>query len=125
MYKRQLIDNCHVYSYGLNVTKQFGDGKNDGDMFKDVLFKLQNKTDGYFVTAKFNEDENTWYVTGTSMDEGNASSLCPNLSGELIIMGLENDEYILTEVGTADGYTLLKEDICITITCLLYTSRCV
>ena len=52
------------------------------------------------------------------MDEGNASSLYPNPSGELIIMGLENDEYILTEVSTADGYTLLKEDICITITAI-------
>ena len=122
-YYDTLIDDCHVYSYGLNVTKQFGDGQNDGDMFKDVLFKLQNKTDSYFVTAKFNEEENIWYVTGTAEDEENASSLCPNPSGELIIMGLENDEYILTEVSTADGYTLLRDDICIVITAIEDDSR--
>ncbi len=122
-YYDTLIDDCHVYSYGLNVTKQFGDGKNNGDMFKDIIFKLQNKTDGYFVTAEFNEEENIWYVTGASMDEENASSLCPNPSGELIIMGLENDEYILTEVSTADGYTLLREEICITITAIEDDSR--
>ena len=57
------------------------------------------------------------------MDEENASSLCPNPSGELIIMGLENDEYILTEVSTADGYTLLREDICIVITAIEDDSR--
>ena len=35
--------------------------------------------------------------------------------GQVMIKGCEDDEYIITEVETANGYTLLKEDIHVVI----------
>ena len=38
-----------------------------------------------------------------------------NSTGKIIVKGLEDDTYTLTEVRTDDGYTLLKDDIKIVI----------
>ena len=52
-----LIDDCHIYTYAINVAKTFSDGKAEQTMFDHVLFKAQNKTDGYYVIAALNETE--------------------------------------------------------------------
>lgn len=44
--------------------------------------------------------------------------------GKVIVKGLEDDEYIITEVRTADGYTLLKEDITVVISQKETTELC-
>ena len=51
-----LNDDCHVYAYGINLTKLFSDvdsatAEADG-LFDHVKFKLQNTTDGYYVVAQ-------------------------------------------------------------------------
>lgn len=35
--------------------------------------------------------------------------------GKILIKGLEDDEYTVTEIKTADGYTLLKKGIAVVI----------
>lgn len=118
-YKDTLIDDCHVYTYGIVVDKDFSDGKDGQDLYDHVLFKVQNKTDGYYVVAELNEAEGIWYVTGHTDTEATGTAMHPvtwsNEKGQLVIKGLENDEYILTEIETADSYILLTEAINITI----------
>ena len=107
-----LVDDCHVYTYALDLTKQFSDGAGD---FSKVNFKLYNVTDGYWVVAE-QDDPGYYYVEGHVAEENEATVFVPNDSGELRIFGLENDEYLLTETQTDDGYTLLKDGIHFVIT---------
>jgi len=122
-YYDTLIDDAHIYAYGINLTKVWSDkspedAKADG-MYEDVLFTLQNKTDDYYVIAELNEKEGVWYVTGHADAEKDATKMHPvtwnNKDGQLVIKGLEDDEYILTEVATANHYTLLKDSISVVI----------
>lgn len=111
-YYDTLVDDCHVFSYGIDLTKLFSDGKGD---FSKVEFLIQNKTDGYFVQAKLNEDEGIYYVTGHTAEESQATHLVPvkaaDGKGKILVKGLEDDTYILKEVRTDSGYVLLKKGI--------------
>lgn len=115
-----LIDDCHIYTYAINVAKTFSDGKTEQTMFDHVLFKAQNATDGYYVIAALNADEGIWYVTGHTDKEAEATALYPvtwnTKPGQIVLKGTEDDSYVLTEIETANGYTLLKNAINVTIT---------
>lgn len=122
-----LIDDCHIYTYAINVAKTFSDGKAEQTMFDHVLFKAQNKTDGYYVIATLNADEGIWYVTGHTDKEAEATALHPvtwnSKPGQIILKGVEDDQYIWTELETANGYTLLKNNIDVTIKSVDDTTR--
>lgn len=79
-------------------------------MFKHVKFKIWNETDGYWVTATRNDAEGVYYVTGHVTEEADATVFYPVTSdgsyGKIIVKGLEDDEYVLTEIETANGYDL-------------------
>ena len=47
-YYDTLKDECIVYSYALDLAKQFSDNKGN---FANVSFKIQNQTDGYYLKA--------------------------------------------------------------------------
>ena len=100
----------------MELTKLFSDGNGD---YKNVEFIMQNDTDGYFVKAELNEEEGNYYVVDHVADEADATHFIPveNESGEglVIVKGLEDDSYTVTEVRTDNGYTLLKDDIKIVI----------
>lgn len=101
-----------VYTFGLNLTKTF-EGNKDVDYSK-VKFILQNKTDGYYVTAK--GENGVYTVTGKTTEKAKATEFSPSTTGKITINGIEADEYILTEIATSDGYSLLKDSITIKIT---------
>ena len=130
-YYDTLIDDAHVYSFGMDLTKLFSDVDSetaeDTDMFKHVKFKVWNETDGYWITATRNDAEGVYYVTGHVTEEADATIFYPVTSdgqfGKVIIKGMEDDEYIITEVETANGYTLLKDDIKLDITAILDEDR--
>ena len=107
-----LEDRAKVYIFGLNIQKMFSDQKGK---FQDVKFLLQNKTDGYYLKAK--GENGVYYITdqekGTSEKDGTVFN--PGEKGNLTINGLEADTYILTEIATANGYSLLKEPMVIDI----------
>lgn len=79
-------------------------------------FAIHNDTDGYFVLAQWNEAESCYYVTGHAAEEAKATKFVPNQDGQIIVKGLEDDAYTLTELQTDSGYTLLKNAIQIVIT---------
>ena len=107
-YYDTLVDDCHVYTYGIDLTKRFSDGK--GDLSK-VEFLFHNDTDNYYVTAALNEAEGVYYVTGHVTEEASATHFVPVSNGKIFVKGLEDDTYTLTEVQTDNGYTLLKNSV--------------
>ena len=111
-YYDTLTDDCHVYTYGLDLTKEFSD--NNGN-FDNVKFLLKNSTDNYYVQAELNKNEEVYYVTGHTEKETDATKLVPTANGKVMFKGLEDDSYIITEVATDSGYTLLKENITVDI----------
>ena len=130
-YYDTLIDDCHVFTFGIDLTKLFSDVDSetaeDQGMFDHVKFKIWNETDGYWVTATRNDEEGVYYVTGHVTDETDATIFHPVTMGEalgqIMVKGCEDDEYIITEVETANGYTLLKDDIHVVISTQIDNSR--
>lgn len=123
-YYDTLISDAHVYSFGIDLTKVFSDKDSetaeDTGMFKHVKFKIRNETDGYWVTAARNDAEGVYYVTGHVTEETDATVFYPVTSdgayGKIVVKGLEDDEYVLAEVETANGYVLLRDPIHVVIT---------
>lgn len=111
-YYDTLEDDCHVYTYGIDLTKEFSD--NNGD-FSKVKFLIHNTTDGYYVQAELNEVESIYYVTGHTTEETKATAFSPMSDGKIVVKGLEDDTYVITETETDKGYSLLKEDITVVI----------
>lgn len=113
----KLKDRARVFSYGIDLKKLFkpGDNAEEGDATK-VAFSLKNNTDGHYVTAT-KESDGVYHVTDATKGatEAAGTEFTPAADGTLIINGLEADEYILTELRTSAGYTLLKEPITINI----------
>ena len=115
-YYDTLTDDCHVYTYGIDLTKEFSD--NNGN-FDNVKFLLKNSTDNYYVQAELNKSEGIYYVTGHTDKEADATKFSPMSGGvnhgKVMVKGLEDDSYVITEVATDSGYTLLKENITVDI----------
>ncbi|MBQ7896747.1 MAG: SpaH/EbpB family LPXTG-anchored major pilin, partial [Oscillospiraceae bacterium] len=109
-YSDTLEDSAAVYTYGIDLTKKFSDGK--GDLSK-VKFIIENNTDICYVTAQLKDG--IYYVTGFDADKDKATVFAPNSNGHIIVKGLEDDSYILTETATDEGYTPLKSGISIVI----------
>ena len=107
-YYDTLVDDCHLYVYGIDAVKRFSDGQGD---FSKVAFVIHNDTDNCFVTASFNTTEKVWYIVGHAAEATSATRFVPDASGKLIIKGLEDDTYSITEVTTSNGYSLLKNSV--------------
>ena len=105
-----LKDCCHVYTYGIDILKQFSD--NGGDLRK-VKFKLRNDTDDVYVVA--DQKDGVYYAKGIATKKADATIFVPNSSGHIVVKGLEDDAYSLTEIATDKGYVLLKEAVKIVI----------
>ncbi len=105
-----LKDCCHVYTYGIDVLKQFSDGKGD---IQDVKFLLHNDSDDCYIIADLKDG--IYYAKGITTKKSDATTFVPNSSGHIIVKGLEDDSYSLTETATDKGYVLLKDAVKIII----------
>lgn len=114
-----LQDCCHVCTYGVDVLKQFSDGKGD---LANVHFLLHNDTDDVYVIAE--QRDGMYYVKGFTGKKADATTFVPNDSGHIIVNGLEDDTYTLTETATDKGYVLLKDGVEIVITATESDSAC-
>ena len=106
-----LEDCCHVYSYGIDVLKQFSDGKGD---IQNVKFLLHNDSDNCYIIADLKDG--VYYAKGFASKKADATTFIPSSSGHIIVKGLEDDSYSLTETATDKGYVLLKDAVKIVIT---------
>ena len=105
-----LKDCCHVYTYGIDVLKQFSD---NGGNVRNVKFRLHNDTDDVFVIADLKDG--VYYAKGFATKKTDATTFVPNSSGHVVVKGLEDDTYSLTETATDKGYVLLKDAVKIAI----------
>ena len=105
-----LKDCCHVYTYGVDVLKQFSD---NGGNLRNVKFKLHNDTDDVFVIAE--QKDGVYYARGFTAKKADATTFVPNAQGHIVIKGLEDDAYSLTEIATDKGYVLLKDAVKVVI----------
>ena len=110
-YYDTLEDCCHVFTYGIDVLKQFSDGKGD---IQDVKFLLHNDTDDCYIIADLKDG--VYYAKGFAAKKADATTFVPNVQGHVVVKGLEDDTYSLTETATDKGYILLKEAVKIVIT---------
>ena len=109
-YSDTLSDCCHVYTYGVDILKQFSDGKGNA---QNVKFLLHNDTDDCYIVAE--QKDGVYYAKGFASKKADATTFVPNSSGHVIVKGLEDDAYSLTETATDKGYVLLKEAVKIVI----------
>ena len=105
-----LKDCCHVYTYGIDVLKQFSD---NGGNRRNVKFKLHNDTDDCYIIADLKDG--IYYAKGITSKKSDATTFIPNSSGHIVVKGLEDDAYSLTETATDKGYVLLKDAVKIII----------
>ena len=110
-YYDTLEDCCHVYTYGVDILKQFSD---NGGNLRNVKFTLHNDTDDCYIIAE--QKDGVYYTKGFTSKKSDATTFIPNAQGHIIVKGLEDDSYSLTETATDKGYVLLKEAVKIIIT---------
>ncbi len=101
-----LEDCCHVYTYGLDILKQFSDGKGN---IQNVKFLLHNDADDCYIIADLKDG--IYYAKGIAAKKADATTFIPNAQGHIIVKGLEDDTYSLIEVATDKGYILLADAI--------------
>ncbi len=106
-----LKDCCHVYTYGVDVLKRFSD---NGGNVRNVKFRLHNDTDDCYIIADLKDG--VYYAKGFAAKKTDATTFVPNSGGHIVVKGLEDDTYSLTETATDKGYVLLKEAVKIVIT---------
>ncbi len=105
-----LKDCCHVYTYGIDVLKQFSD---NGGNLRNVKFRLHNDTDDCYIIAE--QKDGVYYAKGFATKKSDATTFVPNGSGHIVVKGLEDDTYSLTEIATDKGYVLLRDAVKIVI----------
>ena len=105
-----LKDCCHVYTYGIDVLKQFSD---NGGNVRNVKFRLHNDADDCYIIADLKDG--VYYAKGIAAKKADATTFVPNSGGHIVVKGLEDDAYSLTETATDKGYILLKEAVKIAI----------
>ena len=130
-YYDTLIDDAHVFSFGIDLTKVFSDkdsavADKEG-LYQKVQFIVQNDTDGYYLKAALNQAEGVYYVTGHTAKKSEATVFTPvtynGKPGQIMIKGCEDDTYIISEIKTANGYSLLKNKIKLVISAAADTAR--
>ena len=105
-----LKDCCHVYTYGVDVLKQFSD---NGGNVRNVKFRLHNDTDDCYIIAE--QKDGVYYAKGFTSKKSDATTFVPNGSGHIVVKGMEDDTYSLTEIATDKGYVLLRDAVKIVI----------
>ena len=105
-----LKDCCHVYTYGIDILKQFSD--NSGNL-RNVKFRLHNDSDDCYIIADLKDG--VYYAKGFAAKKADATTFVPNSGGHIVVKGLEDDAYSLTEIATDKGYVLLKDAVKIVI----------
>ena len=116
-----LEDDAIVYSFGIDITKHFSDltdkEADESGLYKKVEFKVYNETDKVWVVAE--NIDGIYYVTGFTADESKATVFTPvkasDAVGKIKVFGVEDDSYTIYETKTAEGYTLLEDNVKVSI----------
>ena len=80
---------------------------------QNVKFLLHNDTDDVYVIAE--QKNGVYYAKGFAAKKSDATTFVPNAQGHVMVNGLEDDTYSLTEIATDKDYVLLRDAVKIVI----------
>ena len=111
-YKQQeSSDIATVYTHeigGANFVK-----KNSSDQaLSDVTFILSKGSENAIQYAQL---DNNGYLTGWTSNKEEATPIITDENGQIKVLGLDADTYVITETATLDGYNLLDDTITVVI----------
>ena len=119
-----LTDSTKVYTYGIELTKNFSDATVSDDEIDDVTFQLYrvNQQTQAEELLHFTGSAGSYTLVSDSDGTGSVTDLkLDTNSRKLTVVGLDDDEtYILKETNTADGYNLIDEDVTIDLEAQAY-----
>ena len=129
-------ENMPVSRYELDREQQLAAKDSEIALLKANAYNDQKSIELYAYIdgqLKLNQDEGVYYVTGHTENKEDATHFVPvkigDTKGRILIKGLEDDTYAMTEVRTDNGYVLLKQDIEVVISqkesadsCTVYAS---
>lgn len=78
-----------------------------------MKFRLHNDSDDCYIIAE--QKDGVYYAKGFAAKKADATTFVPNAQGHIVVKGLEDDSYSLTEIATDKGYVLLKDAVKIVI----------
>ena len=78
-----------------------------------MKFRLHNDSDDCYIIAE--QKDGVYYAKGFAAKKADATTFVPNSSGHIVVKGLEDDAYSLTEIATDKGYVLLRDAVKIVI----------
>lgn len=112
-------DSTKVFTWGIDLTKVANDEAKTA--LNGVVFNLRRSGSNDALQFYYDATAHVYrYAVDTTSDVPLTSDLTTasdgTNGGKIIIKGLDAGEYVLSEVKTNSGYTLLKDDITITIT---------
>ena len=114
-----LKDCCHVYTYGIELTKSFSGGEGD---YSKVKFTVQNGEGKYINAAETAVGSGIYVVNGVS---DTAIEFTPSSTTHAIVLkGLEADTYSIVETATDENYSKLTSAIEVEITAAEGTETC-
>ena len=117
------IASATVYTHRMAISKV--DAAN-GTALAGAQFKLYYKPgDGTSRYAIVGGTAGNYYVTGTTTDENEATTILCDANGRCVIMGLNAREYHIKEVMAPSGYNKINTDQIITISILEGTANAV
>lgn len=111
-----------VFTYALDITKLFvAEGNNPIPNYTDVTFKLTdskgremyaswNGSEEEYVVNHYADESASGYVNIFSCIKRNKTD-DSDYEGKIVIRGLAKDVYTLTELSTAEGYSLLQKPV--------------
>ena len=75
--------------------------------------KAYKATDDCYIIAE--QKDGVYYAKGFAAKKPDATTFIPNAQGHIVVKGLEDGAYSLTEIATDKGYVLLKDAVKIVI----------
>ena len=97
--------------YGIVIECSYSDIEDtdtvDRSIYKENVFLLSSKTSELYAVADYSAENQTYTITGYTADENAATRFRCGTDAKLRISGIAPDSYILDQVQTAAGYTLI------------------
>ena len=79
----------------------------DRSIYEENIFLLSSKTSELYAIAEYNEEKQTYAVTEYTADQDKATQFHCGSDAKLRINGIVPDTYILDQIQTSTGYTLI------------------
>ena len=110
--KNTAWDTVTTYTFGFDVLKKLDNQNISSEVANQVQFVLYSQKNGQKTYYTFeNNTNNQYYLTGSTLNEDEATRISPVNESKVSVYGLEEGTYYLEEIRTVDGYHILEEPL--------------